>query len=108
MKTHRYWLVVLLMMLTGLGVLGSGTGYADPNTGSFEVPEVKEDFEEFEHKPDAQKEQPVNETQVQTEEKRILGPNEGSSQRRLAVVGQCRFGLYGLGERNRRGLLGSV
>ncbi|MBA4550101.1 EndoU domain-containing protein [Thermoactinomyces intermedius] len=69
MKTHQYWLVVLLMMLTGLGVLGSGTGYADPNTGSFEVPEVKEDFEEFEHKPDAQKEQPVNETQVQTEEK---------------------------------------
>lgn len=68
MKTHLHWFVMLLMMLVGFGVLESSVGYANPN-GGFEVPEVREDFDEFKPAPKSQKEQPINDTEVQTEEK---------------------------------------
>jgi hypothetical protein len=57
----------LLVLLAGSFALASGTGYAEP--GGFDVPKVNEDFDQFEHNPGPQKQQPIHNTDVQAEEK---------------------------------------
>jgi hypothetical protein len=58
---------VLLILLAGSFALVGGTGYAEP--GGFDVPKVNEDFDQFEHTPAPQKQQPIHNTEVQAEEK---------------------------------------
>ncbi|MBH8587153.1 hypothetical protein, partial [Thermoactinomyces sp. CICC 10520] len=57
----------LLILLAGSFALVGGTGYAEP--GGFDVPKVNEDFDQFEHTPAPQKQQPIHNTEVQAEEK---------------------------------------
>ncbi|MGA8942088.1 MAG: polymorphic toxin type 35 domain-containing protein [Thermoactinomyces sp.] len=71
MKTHLYrWIIVLLIAVAGCGFFGSGTGYANPDGGSFEVPDVQKDFEQFEQVPQPLEETPVS-PNVQAEESGI-------------------------------------
>ncbi|MBA4602445.1 hypothetical protein [Thermoactinomyces mirandus] len=58
MKTPIRWIVVLLIAVGGCGLFGSGTGYANPDGGSFEVPDVQKDFDQFEQAPQSQTETP--------------------------------------------------
>ena len=67
MNRHLRWFFALLILLTGSFAFLSGTGYANP--GGFDVPEIQGDFEQFDHAPGSQKEQPIHNTEVQAEEK---------------------------------------
>lgn len=49
------------MALIGLGFFTSGIGYAALSGGGFIVPEINDDFEQFNHTPETPKEQPINE-----------------------------------------------
>ena len=67
MNRHLRWFFAFLILWTGSFAFLSGTGYANP--GGFDVPEVREDLDQFEHNPGTQSEQPIYQTQVQAEEK---------------------------------------
>ncbi|MGA8942630.1 MAG: hypothetical protein WB502_07915, partial [Thermoactinomyces sp.] len=67
MKRYLRWIIAFLIIFVGSFAFASSAGYANP--GGFDVPEVHEDFGEFDHAPGSQQEQPINETEVQVEEK---------------------------------------
>ncbi|MBA4601977.1 hypothetical protein [Thermoactinomyces mirandus] len=103
MKMHLRWFFALLIMLTGSFAFASGVGYANP--GGFDVPEVHEDFGQFDHAPGSQQEQPINDTEVK-QRKKEPGTSSPNQSRKDGNGPRKRLQLSGIGQKKKHLLFG--
>ncbi|MGA8944054.1 MAG: hypothetical protein WB502_15270, partial [Thermoactinomyces sp.] len=77
MKILLRWMVIFLLAVAGEGIFGNCTGYAELDSGSFEIPDVQRDFGEYEQPSQMQNNPPIS-PNAQAEEEGIWKKISGS------------------------------